>query len=244
MSNSRVHWLSPTDRPDAFPPVDSALREPDGLLAAGGDLSSERILYAYQHGIFPWYEDGQPLLWWSPDPRCVFLPGDLRLSRRMQRRVASSSFEIRANHAFADVIRACAAPRRYQDGTWITNDMITAYERLHAEGWAHSIEVWDAEKLVGGLYGLAIGHAFFGESMWSGETDASKFALLYLEQAMQRGSLRLLDCQVISQHLLSLGARTLPRTEFMQIAASATTPAGQVGKWPGSPVPVRELLTA
>ena len=169
MTNGRVVWLSEQDPPDAFPPVGEALREPDGLLAAGGDLCTPRLLAAYRQGIFPWYDDGQPVLWWSPDPRCVFGPGDLHLSRRFLQEARKSTLAIRVNTAFADVIQRCAEPRRHQQGTWITRDMRDAYRRLHTEGWAHSIEIWDEDELAGGLYGLGIGRAFFGESMFSAE---------------------------------------------------------------------------
>ena len=232
MSNGRVVWLTEEDPPDQFPAVANALTEPDGLLAAGGDLSSDRLLYAYRHAIFPWYEENQPLLWWSPDPRCVFLPGDFRLSTRMQRAARQSTAEIRVNTAFADVIQACAGPRRSEQGTWITADMMNAYESLYQQGWAHSIEVWDSEELVGGLYGLAIGRAFFGESMFSRRSNASKLALAYLAQRLQRGDLEVLDCQVESSHLKSLGARSLPRSEFVKLLDRACKPANRYNNWP------------
>lgn len=216
MSNGRVAWLTSDDPVDAFPPVSDALLEPDGLLAAGGDLSVERILFAYRNGIFPWYDDGQPLLWWSPDPRCVFLPGDFRVSRRLRQDVRKSTWTIRTNTAFGEVIRACAAPRRSQDGTWITPAITAAFEQLNRQNWAHSIEVWDGSQLVGGLYGLHIGDVFFGESMFSRDSNASKMALLYLARQLESGTLGLLDCQVTSSHLLSLGARTLPRSSFVE----------------------------
>lgn len=214
MNRVRVTWLSPDAPPESFPPVASALCEPDGLLAAGGDLSTPRLLAAYRQGIFPWYESGQPLLWWAPDPRCVFLPGDFHATRRLRRDLRKSSAEIRLNSAFTDVVRACAAPRTRHDGTWITPEMAAAYAALHAAGWAHSIEVWDAGELAGGLYGVAIGQAFFGESMFSRRANASKAALLFLSRLMDAGVLGLLDCQVESAHLASLGARMIPRTDF------------------------------
>ncbi len=241
MNNNRVMWLSPDDPPDSFPPISAALHEPDGLLAAGGDLSAERLLFAYRSGIFPWYDEGQPLLWWSPDPRCVFLPGDYRVSRRLQRELRRSSDEIRINTAFSDVIRACAGPRRSEQGTWITPEMIKAYEGLHREGWAHSIEVWQSGKLAGGLYGLAIGKAFFGESMFSLTSNASKLALLYLTHRLTAGDLELLDCQVVSGHLVSLGARIVPRSEFLQRLETACNPVRTVENWPDIPKACREL---
>jgi len=216
MTDGRVTWLAEDDPPERFPAVSRALREPDGLLAAGGDLGLERLLYAYRHGIFPWSGDGQPLLWWSPDPRCVFLPGDFRCSRRMRRSLRQSKAEIRANTAFVDVMRACAGPRRSGQGTWITQPMIDAYEALHSNGWAHSIEVWESGNLCGGLYGVAIGNVFFGESMFSHTPNASKMALQYLDHCLDSGEFELLDCQLASAHLLSLGARLVPRTDFVE----------------------------
>jgi leucyl/phenylalanyl-tRNA--protein transferase len=242
MSPTQITWLTPTDPPDVFPDIESALVEPDGLLAAGGDLSSERLLYAYRHGIFPWYEEGQPILWWSPDPRCVFLPGDLHISRRVQRQMRNSPAELRFNTAFTDVIRACAGARKSQQGTWITADMITAYERLHAEGWAHSVEIWEADKLTGGVYGLLIGKAFFGESMFSASANTSKMALFGLTQHLQEFGLELIDCQVVSEHLLTLGARIIPRSEFAAILKRACNPRDRHEIWPESPVAVADLL--
>ena len=241
MSPGRVVWLSASDVPDSFPPVEDALREPDGLLAAGGDLSTSRILAAYRSGIFPWYDDGQPLLWWSPDPRCVFRPGDLHVSRRLLREVRNSPCELRFNTAFTDVIQACAGPRRHQRGTWITREMRTAYERLHQEGWAHSIEVWHGDALIGGLYGLAIGHAFFGESMFSRQSNASKLALLYINRLLSSGVVGILDCQVQSSHLVSLGAVTIPRNEFVRQIDELCTPPDRFAEWPAAPLSVAEL---
>jgi leucyl/phenylalanyl-tRNA--protein transferase len=242
MSRGRVVWLTVNDAPTDFPPVEDALREPDGLLAAGGDLSTPRILAAYRQGIFPWYDDGQPLLWWSPDPRCVFRPGDLHISRRLAREVRGSSCELRTNTAFADVIQACAGPRPHQRGTWITRDMRAAFERLHSEGWAHSIEVWRGDELVGGLYGLAIGRAFFGESMFSRQSNASKLALLYVDRLLSEGVFGILDCQVQSPHLLSLGAETIARSEFIRHLDELCSPSDPLVEWPSVPLSVAELL--
>ena len=242
MSNNRIVWLSPSDPHDAFPPVDAALSEPDGLLAAGGDLSTERLISAYRLGIFPWYSEGQPLLWWSPNPRCVFRKGELYLSRRQQRYVRQSSAEVRFNTAFSDVIAACAAPRAAEQGTWITSEMIDAYERMHREGWAHSVEIWQSEELVGGLYGLAIGRAFFGESMFSAEPNASKFALLVLSQLLDSDALGILDCQMVSRHLVDLGASSIPREAFMAILASLCERASRFENWPSGPILVKHLL--
>jgi leucyl/phenylalanyl-tRNA--protein transferase len=241
MTTGRVTWLSSHDQPDTFPPVEHALREPDGLLAAGGDLSSERLLAAYSGGIFPWYEDGQPLLWWSPDPRCVFRPGDLHVSRRLRREMRRSSLQVRLNTSFGQVIRACAEPRRHQQGTWITRDMISAYERLHSEGWAHSIELFDGDELAGGLYGIGIGRAFFGESMFSGRSNASKYALLYLDCMMQAGTLGVVDCQVQSSHLLALGAATIPRSDFIALLGRLCIPPDRIEFRPSDPISVSDL---
>lgn len=242
MINNRVMWLSPGDPPDRFPPISAALHEPDGLLAAGGDLSTERLLFAYRSGIFPWCDEGQPLLWWSPDPRCVFLPDDFHISRRLRRELRQSTAEIRINTAFSEVIHACAGPRRSEQGTWITTDMIKAYEGLHEEGWAHSIEVWQFGKLVGGLYGLVIGKAFFGESMFSLTSNASKLALLYLADRLKASDLELLDCQVVSSHLLSLGARILPRNDFLHSLKTACNPIVPCRHWPRVPIACVKLL--
>jgi leucyl/phenylalanyl-tRNA--protein transferase len=242
MNNSRVIWLSTEDPPESFPPVARALAEPDGLLAAGGDLAEERLLHAYRSGIFPWYEEGQPLLWWSPDPRCVFMPGDFHVSRRLRRELRRSTTEIRINTAFADVIRECASPRRSEQGTWITPAMRTAYENLHQQGWAHSVEAWQSGELVGGLYGLAIGKAFFGESMFSLTSNASKIALLYVARLLNTGVIELLDCQVESSHLASLGARLIPRSEFIRRLDSACGTGRLYENWPDVPVVCSELL--
>lgn len=242
MSNNRVTWLAADDPPDSFPPISSALSEPDGLLAAGGDLSPDRLLLAYRQGIFPWSDDNEPLLWWSPDPRCVFLPGDLTVTRRLRREVRQSTAEIRINTAFADVIRACAGPRRSEQGTWITAEMDAAYRQLHTMGWAHSIEVWQDDELCGGLYGLAIGKAFFGESMFSACPNMSKLAMLFLAHRMSAGDIAVLDCQVVSAHLLSLGARTQPRAEFRELLDRVCDPVDPVTKWPDLPFQCKNLL--
>jgi leucyl/phenylalanyl-tRNA--protein transferase len=243
MNNNRVMWLSPEDPPDSFPPVDAALSEPDGLLAAGGSLSADRLLCAYQRGIFPWYDEGQPLLWWSPDPRCVFLPGDFHASRRLQRELRHSTAEIRVNTVFPDVIRECAGPRKSEQGTWITPAMMTAYGDLHERGWAHSIEIWQSGKLTGGLYGLIIGKAFFGESMFSKAANASKMALMYLANRLNSGDFDVLDCQVVSGHLTMLGARVIPRSEFVQSLKAACNTARRFEKWPTAPIACSDLLS-
>lgn len=242
MSNNRVVWLTADDPPTLFPPAETALREPNGLLAAGGDLSPERLLAAYQQGIFPWYEDGQPLLWWSPDPRCVFRKGDFHVSRRLRRELRRSTAEVRFNTAFADIIRACAAPRHYGQGTWITDDMIDAYERLHRAGWAHSIEVWQDDALIGGLYGLIIGRAVFGESMFSLRSNASKIALLTLDRMLSDGTFGIIDCQVRSSHLLSMGAAEIPRSSFIETLGRLCNTPSAFKSWPKHPIRVSEWV--
>lgn len=242
MTPNRIAWLSPSDPPDAFPDVANALTEPDGLLAAGGDLSTERLLAAYSNGIFPWYDDGQPILWWSPDPRCVLRASKLHVSRRLRQQVRNSSAELRFNTAFGEVIRACAGERKSQQGTWITDDMIKAYEQLHTDGWAHSIEVWDADKLTGGVYGLCIGKVFFGESMFSESANASKIAMMGLTKHMQDFGIDLIDCQVVSEHLMTLGASIIPRAEFTRILDKSCKPPERQENWPRSPLPVAKIL--
>ncbi|MBT8090934.1 MAG: leucyl/phenylalanyl-tRNA--protein transferase [Gammaproteobacteria bacterium] len=244
MSNNRVIWLSPTDPQEAFPPVEAALREPNGLLAAGGDLGTERLLSAYRSGIFPWSDEGQPILWWSPDPRCAFSKGDFHLSRSLRRHVRRSTAEVRFNTSFLAVIRACAAPRASEKETWITADMIAAYVRLHGEGWAHSVEIWREGSLVGGLYGLAIGRAFFGESMYSAEANTSKIALLALSNMINNDVFGIFDCQLPSSHLLSLGAKLIPRREFIEVLKPLCNPVTPFENWPSAPISAAELLPA
>jgi leucyl/phenylalanyl-tRNA--protein transferase len=210
-------------------------------LAAGGDLSQDRLLSAYRSGIFPWFDDGQPILWWSPDPRCVLRPAELHVSRRLDQQIRNSRAELRFDTAFADVIRACAGERKSQQGTWITDDMIAAYEQLHAAGWAHSVEVWQDGKLAGGLYGIYIGRVFFGESMFSALPNASKIALLGLTRRLPPSELELIDCQVVSPHLLTLGAITIPRAEFSQILENACNPPGRPYNWAATPIPATTL---
>lgn len=242
MSSGRIAWLTETDPPDAFPPVANALVEPDGLLAAGGDLSRDRVLAAYVRGIFPWYEDGQPILWWSPDPRCVLWPGQMHVSRRLRQQIRNSTAELRFNTSFSDVVSGCAGKRRSQQGTWITFEMMAAFEDLHEHGWAHSIEVWDRDRLAGGLYGLCIGQVFFGESMFSAQPNASKLAMVGLTRHMVEHGLALLDCQVISRHLMTLGATTLPRREFVDFLSGACKTPSQHEAWPEDPLPVRLFI--
>lgn len=242
MNSRRIVWLSAGDPPELFPDVETALVEPDGLLAAGGDLSAERLLAAYRRGIFPWFDEGQPILWWSPDPRCVLRPEHLRVSKRLAQYARRSRLKLRFNTAFDDVIRACAGSRKSQHGTWITNDMTAAYERLHARGWAHSVEVFDQERLVGGLYGLCIGQVFFGESMYSAVDNASKFAMLGLAAQMLEHDLELIDCQVVSQHLITMGATMMPRRDFTALIARLCEPGIRFSGWPEDALPVDGAL--
>jgi leucyl/phenylalanyl-tRNA---protein transferase len=211
-------WLQRDDL--SFPPLENALCEPNGLLAAGGDLSAERLLAAYRHGCFPWYQDGQPLLWWSPDPRTVLYPEELHVSRSLRKKLRQGAFCVTIDQAFRGVIEGCAGPRSYTDGTWITTPMQSAYIKLHQLGVAHSVEVWQEERLVGGLYGLAMGRLFFGESMFSHTTDASKVGFVTLVERLQDWRFKLIDCQMQTQHLASFGARTISRQTFAKALAS------------------------
>ena len=197
-----------------FPPLTKAMREPNGLLAAGGDLSADRLVQAYRHGCFPWFSEGQPILWWSPDPRTVLFPEELHVSRSLAKLMRQQRYQVSFDRDFEAVIQACAAPRRDADGTWITDDMQIAYTELHARGHAHSVEVWDNGELVGGLYGLAMGQLFFGESMFSRTDNASKFGFATLVKHLQAWGFVLIDCQMATRHLESLGARSIPRQQF------------------------------
>lgn len=235
-------WLGPDDPADAFPPVNLALREPDGLLAAGGDLSQERLLTAYRAGIFPWYEEGQPVLWWSPDPRCVLRPTDFHISRRLRQYARRTAFTLSCNRDFAAVISACSGARKSQQGTWITEDVRHAFLQLHADGWAHSVEIWDESKLVGGIYGLSIGRVFFGESMFSHRNNASKFAMLGLCSILQDNRFALLDCQVLSQHLTTLGARLIDRSEFVDQLDEHCASGQQFANWPANVTRIADFL--
>ena len=211
-----IPWLKPTDPPDAFPPVTDALTDPDGLLCVGGDLRPERLLAAYRRGIFPWYAAGQPILWWSPDPRMVLFPDELKVSRSLGKAVRNRGFRVTFDTRFDAVMAQCAdSGTRSLEGTWISPAMRVAYEELHRLGHAHSVEVWRDERLVGGLYGLLLGRVFFGESMFSTEADASKVALHDLVRWLRQRNVELIDCQVASAHLFSLGARLIPRAEFI-----------------------------
>ena len=223
-------WLDPDSTDITFPEVDLALREPDGLLAIGGDLSRARLLEAYRWGIFPWYGPGQPILWWSPDPRLVLDPERLRISRSLRKTVRHRVFDVTLNRDFVAVIRACAAPRMSESGTWITPEMEAAYIELHRHGFAHSVECWQDGELAGGLYGVAVGRMFFGESMFARVSDASKVALVQLTRQLAQWDFALIDCQVHTPHLVSLGATAMSRREFtviLQQACALPAPA-----WP------------
>ena len=205
-------WLSDDD---PLPDVERALTRPNGLLAAGGGLSVRRLVEAYSRGCFPWYSEGEPVLWWSPDPRMALVPAELHVPRSLERRLRRGDFRITADRAFAEVIAGCAEPRD-DGGTWITGEMITAYERLHAAGYAHSVEAWQDDLLVGGLYGVGLGRAFFGESMYTRVPDASKAAFVTLVRVFVERGVGLIDCQMKTEHLARFGAREIPRAEFLR----------------------------
>jgi leucyl/phenylalanyl-tRNA--protein transferase len=215
----------------SFPPVEAALRDPNGLLAMGGDLSLERLLDAYRHGIFPWFSPGEPILWWSPDPRMVLEPDQIRVTRSLAKRIRNSGFESRVDSAFAEVMRACAMPRGDDAGTWISPAMVAAYTRMFDAGYAHSVETWHEGVLVGGLYGVAIGRMFFGESMFSRMPDASKVALVRLARQLRQWGFGMIDCQMETAHLASLGARTMPRAMFTARLAELVNLPHLPGPW-------------
>jgi len=223
-----IPWLD-SDTP--FPPVSQALRRPNGLLAAGGDLSPQRLLAAYAQGIFPWYSEGEPILWWSPDPRMVLFPDELRVTRSLRKVLRNRPYEIRFDTAFRRVMEACAAPRPGQSGTWITAEMIEAYTHLHALGFAHSVETWIGGELAGGLYGVALGGVFYGESMFHRVRDASKIALVHLVEQLKRLGFGLIDCQMKTAHLASLGAREIPRAEFVRLLRKLIESPHHPGPW-------------
>jgi leucyl/phenylalanyl-tRNA---protein transferase len=231
MSGRAPYWLNPDDPDAPFPPVEYALRDPDGLLAIGGDLSPGRLLRAYRQGIFPWYGPGQPILWWSPDPRMVLEPTALKLSRSLRKSLRKGLFTVTLDEAFAAVMRGCAEPRADAQGTWITSDMERAYLRLHELGHAHSVEAWQDGELAGGLYGVALGRVFFGESMFTRRTDASKVAFVHLVRQLQAWGFVLIDCQVHTGHLASLGAAPIPRTRFSALLEEHACAADRAGPW-------------
>lgn len=214
-----------------FPPVDTALAHPNGLLAKGGDLSLPRLLDAYRHGIFPWFNPGEPILWWSPDPRMVLVPDEIRVGRSLARRLRNAGFETRVDTAFVEVMRGCAEPREGEPGTWISPVMIAAYSRLFEAGFAHSVETWHDGRLVGGLYGVAIGRMFYGESMFSRIPDASKVALVRLAQQLHAWGFGLIDCQMETPHLARMGARPIPRAAFVAQLAQLVDLPHRPGPW-------------
>ncbi len=226
-----LYLLEGTDPNTPFPDPNTAETEPNGLLAVGGDLSPRRLLNAYCQGLFPWYSEDQPILWWSPDPRMVLYPTELHVSRRLRKTLRRGRLEVSVDRAFEAVIQACAGPRRGATGTWLLSEMIDAYRRLHALGHAHSVETWLEGELVGGLYGVAQGAAFFGESMFSTVPDASKVALVSLVEHCLRTGIELIDCQVYSEHLESLGAREIPRSEFLEQIGTALTHQAPEAIW-------------
>ena len=223
-----IPWL---DKDTPFPPLQAALRHPNGLLAAGGDLSPTRLLAAYRQGIFPWYSGSEPILWWSPNPRMVMRPEEIKVSRSLAKVLRNRTYEIRFDCAFDEVVAGCAAPRADEQGTWITPEMRAAYNRMHRLGHAHSVETWVGGKLAGGLYGMAIGAVFFGESMFSRERDASKIALVALSRHLAANGFRLIDCQMHTDHLESLGARAIPRRQFSQLLAELINYPHPPGPW-------------
>ncbi|MDP4546544.1 MAG: leucyl/phenylalanyl-tRNA--protein transferase [Marinobacter sp.] len=221
-------WIEPDKL--WFPPAEEALEDPDGLLAVGGDLSSDRLQLAYRNGIFPWFSDDQPILWWSPDPRCVLIPGQVHVSRSLRRTLNQRRFRITSDQCFGRIIRLCASIRA--EGTWITDEMIDAYCELHRLGIAHSIEVWNQNgDLAGGMYGVALGRCFFGESMFSLETNASKVLMVHLAHQLKEWGYELMDCQVESSHLLSMGATTISRADFLSILKACVDAPPKAPNW-------------
>jgi len=233
-------WLDPSDPPECFPDPETALSEPDGLLAVGGDLSVSRLIAGYRHGIFPWFQDDQPILWWSPSSRGVLFPQDFHISRSLRRTIRQNRYQVSMDEDFTAVIRSCAAERA-GTGTWITPEMIVAYRRLHEAGFAHSVEVWLDGELAGGMYGVALGQVFFGESMFSRCTDASKVAMAALIACCTDLDIRLIDCQLQSAHLVSLGSRTLPRAAFVNLLRRYL-PFESRREWARPPIPSSEWV--
>ena len=227
----RLHWLDPRDPHQPFPPAHLAMRDPNGLLAIGGDLSLTRLIRAYSSGIFPWYNPDEPILWWSPDPRAIIYPDRLRVSRSLGRSVRRSDYAVTLDQGFGQVISSCSAPRARGRGTWLGTEMREAYMQLHLNGYAHSVEIWREGQLVGGLYGVALGRAFFGESMFSKATDTSKIALYWLCEQLHAWGFRLVDCQVGSAHLGSLGATEVSRERFLNLLREAVAAPARTGQW-------------
>ncbi len=223
-----IAWM---ERHTPFPPVERALRHPNGLLAAGGDLSADRLLSAYRKGIFPWFSAGEPLMWWSPDPRMVLHTDEMKVSRSLAKSIRNRGYEVRVDTAFAAVLEGCAGPRRHQPGTWLGPEMRAAYQKLHQMGYAHSFETWLDGTLVGGLYGMAIGRMFYGESMFARATDASKVALAALVAELRARGFPMIDCQMNTGHLASLGAREIVRSEFLRTLSALVNYGEPPGRW-------------
>ena len=226
-----IPWLRPGDAPDEFPPVETALTDPNGLLCAGGDLTPARLMAAYRRGIFPWYAAGQPILWWSPDPRAVLRPVEFHVSRSLARTMRNRGYTVSIDRAYAEVVAHCGDRTLRPEGTWITPAMRDAYQRLHELGYAHSIETWRGQTLIGGIYGVALGRVFFGESMFSLARDASKVAMARLVEDLVARGFELLDCQIPSAHLASLGARAMPRRRFVGLLQQWVDEPSPVGAW-------------
>ena len=226
-----LYLLDASDPEEPFPDPENAEHEPDGLLAVGGDLSPVRLLNAYAQGVFPWYNPGDPILWWSPDPRMVLFPERLKVSRSLRKTLRQNRYSVSIDQAFDEVVKGCSAPREAQQGTWLSQDMIKAYNELHQMGHAHSVETWSGDELVGGLYGVALGSAFFGESMFSRSSDASKVAFVHLVQSLGEAGYDLIDCQVYTRHLESLGAEMIPRFDFLQRLSSAIEKRPLANPW-------------
>jgi leucyl/phenylalanyl-tRNA--protein transferase len=220
-----------SDLPDHFPDPRAALVEPNGLLAFGGDLSPQRLLTAYSLGIFPWFSEDEPILWWSPDPRCVFRTESLKLNRSLRRQLSGKCWRLTVDHAFDLVIRACAAPRAGESGTWLVPAMIDAYAQLHRQGHAHSVEVWDGTQLIGGIYGVTIGRLFCGESMFSAVSGGSKIALTALAQLLRELEFPLIDTQVSNPHTRSMGAIEVPRAWYLSEVDRLIRLPGHAGSW-------------
>jgi len=240
----RLHWLDPRDPNQNFPSPHLAMRDPNGLLAIGGDLSVTRLIRAYSQGIFPWYNPDEPILWWSPDPRAVLMPGAMKVSRSLSKSLRRGDYAVTLDGAYRDVLDACAGPRMRSRGTWLGSDMRDAYQELHRRGYSHTVEVWRDGALIGGLYGVALGRAFFGESMFSHATDASKIALYWLCEQLKAWSFHLLDCQVASEHLRTLGAIDVSRERFLNLLRPAVAQPGRTGTWHfdiASPAPREHL---
>lgn len=227
----RLHWLDPRDPQQPFPPAHLAMRDPNGLLAIGGDLSVARLIRAYSQGIFPWYNPDEPILWWSPDPRAVLIPTDLHVSTSLRKSIRRGNYAVTLDSAFGDVLNQCSGPRSRSRGTWLGTEMREAYAQLHMRGYAHSVEVWRAGELIGGLYGVTLGRVFFGESMFSRQPDASKVALYWLCQQLIAWDFGLIDCQVGSSHLKSLGATDVSRERFLNLLRVAVSRPPRTGLW-------------